>query len=95
MYSHDRKMKVQTRILKELLDLGREIGISELEKNTEFSKIQIYEALRNLDRRRLIEKRREIGVAGYKSPPTGKIYVKIKENNIKRIRKVIQNDRRD
>lgn len=86
-------MKIQTKVLKELNDLGRESDVEELEINTEFNKGQLYEALRHLKDRGLIVKRKEIGEASNKNPPSKKIYVKIKEKEIKRIRKVIKNDR--
>ena len=70
--------------------MGRKIGVEELELNTGLTQKQVYEGLRNLKRRGLIKKIREIGKAGYKEPPKGKIYVEINEKSLKRIKEIIK-----
>jgi len=82
-------------ILRELKDIGREMGVEELSRSTGLSKRQVHNALTDLKRRKLIDKRVEFGKAGYKVPPKGKIYVQIREGSLKRIRKLIKNGRRN
>lgn len=83
-------MKKQEKVLKELYWIGKKTDINEILEVTEMSKEEIYEAIRHLKRRGLIKVTREIGKAGYKSPPKGKIYLEINYNSLKRIKNLIK-----
>lgn len=73
--------------------LGRKMDVKEISRGTGLTEMETRNALLSLYRRRLILKEREIGPAGYKSPPKGKIKVKLNEKVIKRIKKIVKNDR--
>ena len=88
-------MKKQIIVLRELLDIGRKMSVSEISRNTDLTKRQVHNALYDLKNRNLIVKEKEISGAKQKVPPTSKIYVEINEKSIKRIRQLIKNDRRD
>ncbi len=81
---------IQNRILKELLRSRDEMGIPELEKMTELAPPKIYRALHHLRNRDLIRIRREIGPAGNKSPPKGKIFVSLNKTSLKRVRELLK-----
>jgi len=83
-------MKKQIIVLKEIYWIGKRTDVDEIVKATEMSKEEVYEAIRHLKRRGFIKVKREVGKAGYKSPPKGKIYIEINYDSLKRIKEIIK-----
>lgn len=85
-------MKKQTRVLRELIRGKDEMTVNELVKNTEFTKRQVYNALADLKRRRLIIKTKESSGAKLRIPPKNVIYIKIPKAVFKRAKDVIKKE---
>lgn len=83
-------MNKQKIVLKELFDSGEKRTPRQVASATGLKMAEVYEALRNLERRKLITKNKIVGKAGYKSPPKGIIYANINEFKMEKIRKLIR-----
>lgn len=89
--SGEGKMTKQNIVLEELYKSDKEMTVEEIKKYTKLTIRQIHRALERLEERGLIKKRKISANAKYNIPPENKIYVKIKESTIPRIKTLLKN----
>jgi len=77
-------------ILKELYDTGKKMSVDKIMKNTRFSLSQVHNALKDLERRKLIKKEKVYGDASYKVPPRNKIMVEVNDDVVPRIKSLLE-----
>lgn len=83
----------QLKVLKEMWIYGEKMGIKDIENSTGLKASQVYWAIEGLKQRKLIVcVEREKLKAGYGKPPCGRVYYKINENVIDRIKRLIKQD---
>ncbi len=84
-------MKIQTKVLKDIYFEGKKISPKKISQNTGLPMQQVYNAIYNLQNRRLIKiEKGEREEGGYKKAPVRRILVEINDSVLDRIKKVIR-----
>lgn len=66
------------------------VSVKKLSENIELTPRQIYNSISELKRWKVLNIKRKIGKAGYKSPPKGTIEIEIKSSKIKFIKNFLR-----
>jgi len=88
-------MKIQMKVLREIKLSRGKITVEELVYGTELSKRQVYDALTDLKRRKLIIKKREDEYKQINNPSKKKIYVELNMNVKNRIEDVLTKEKEE
>lgn len=83
-------MKKQEIVLKELLETGKKLTPKQISIETGIDIIGVYEALRGLSNRRLINKEKTIGKGGYMHPPKGTIKAYLRDDAFRRANRILK-----
>ena len=90
-------MKIQTKVLKDIYLEGKKVPPEKIVQNTGLTKQQVYNAIHDLDNRRLVKVTRVKGdsLGGYKNVPNDRILIEINDAVLDRIKKVIRRGEED
>lgn len=83
-------MKIQMQVLQVLLQERKEMNVQELKSKSKLKEVQLYVAIADLDRRKLIKKHRFIPKIGKNFPPSGTITIEAHPKNIARCIRLVR-----